>query len=296
MTDIKKALSGFGSVTLESLAGYTSWQVGGEALCFAPDTIKSLLESITVLDDISWNILGGGSNVLFADGRLRSVILRLITSEFRTIKLAKNNLIYCGAGVKVAEVMSFLREHKLSALEFLAGLPASVGGLVQMNASFKGKSVADVLERVVVVDQRFKELVEIPVEQLDFAYRKSGLNGQIIVGAFFKAQKSETKQIESAINECLSYRASAQEWGVKTAGCVFKNPSVGISAGKLIDECGLKGFVYGDAMVSNKHANFIVNRGQAKSSDIVYLIEKIKEKVQIKKNIVLEEEIVRIEC
>lgn len=295
MTDIKNRLNQFGNAQVESLAKYTTWKIGGSALCFTPKSIESLVESVTVLNDLSWNILGGGSNILFADNHLRSIILRLNSFEFKAIKQVNNDQIYCGSGVTVSELLRFTREKELSCLEFLAGLPATIGGLVQMNASFKGKSISDYLTKVVLVDEQYKELKQIDSADLDFSYRHSGLKGKIIVGAFFKALPLDVSELEVAISDTLNYRAMSQEWGACTAGCVFKNPE-GFSAGKLIDECGLKGKSHGDAIISRKHANFIVNNKHAKASDIVYLIEKIKETVYKKKNIILEEEIIRIEC
>lgn len=295
MSDIKNKLNLYGSVQVESLAKYTTWKVGGTALCFYPDSISTLLNSLTTLKELSWTILGGGSNILFGDAHLRTVILQLKSPEFQSIKEVKNGQIYCGSGVRVSDLLRFMRDKELSCLEFLAGLPATVGGLVQMNASFKGKSIADYLTKVVVVDQDYKELREIASDELDFSYRNSGLKGQIIVGAFFKTLPLEFHELEMAISDSLNYRAKSQEWGANTAGCVFKNPQ-GFSAGKLIDECGLKGLEHGDAYISRKHANFIVNSNNAKASDIVYLIDKVKEIVYKKKNIVLEEEIIRVEC
>lgn len=296
MDDWSKALKQYGSCENLSLATLNTFGVGGQAWCFYPRTIESFLDSLSRLRDISFHIIGGGSNILFADRHLSRPIVQLKEGEFSAIRMARKNLLYCGAGVLVSKLLFYSLEHELGGMEFLAGLPATVGGIVKMNASFKGVSIENVLDRVVLLDKKYMSLVEKKIDELDSGYRDLGIDDMIVIGAFFRVQSSNTERIKELIDDNVTYRKVHQEWGVKTAGCIFKNPTNGISAGKLIDECGLKGLSKGDAQISQKHANFIINRSQASSSDILYLINKIKDKVNAQKGILLEEEITRIEC
>lgn len=258
----------YGKTVKRDLSKHCSFGIGGQADVFCPSSQEGLSALLPELKKKGFHVIGGGSNILCSDKPLKNIVISL--NDFIQIE-QKDGFLYCGSGVTAAVLLRFSMEHGLSGFEFVAGMPANVGGLAAMDASFKGNKFSDVIEKTEKVEN-------------------------IITAVYLRYQKSDCLSVRSAIEENIAYRKEHQEWGAKTAGCIFKNPQEDVSAGKLIDECGMKRLSKGDAMISEKHANFIVNRGSAKAADVVYLIEKIKEEVQSKKGILLEEEIVRIEC
>ncbi|MEO0231978.1 MAG: UDP-N-acetylmuramate dehydrogenase [candidate division WOR-3 bacterium] len=269
----------------------TTIRVGGNALFFfAPERMEEIFEAINFSEknSIPIFILGGGSNCIFGDGIIERLVISM--KNLREIKTEGNKLI-AQAGVKTQEILKECEDKNLSGLEFIAGVPATVGGMIYMNFGSMGKEICEYLKRVVIIKER--EIKTLERNELKFSYRK-GIQDGIIIEAEFELEMKDKKEIKEAKRRVIFMRKEKQPIDKKTAGCIFKNPP-GNFAGKLIEEAGCKGKRIGDAMVSLKHANFIENMGNAKFEDVKNLIEYIKERVYKKFGINLEEEVIIIE-
>ncbi|MEO0252513.1 MAG: UDP-N-acetylmuramate dehydrogenase [candidate division WOR-3 bacterium] len=269
----------------------TTIRVGGNALFFfAPERMEEIFEAINFSEknSIPIFILGGGSNCIFGDGIIERLVISM--KNLREIKIEGNKLI-AQAGVKTQEILKECEDKNLSGLEFIAGVPATVGGMIYMNFGSMGKEICEYLKRVVIIKER--EIKTLERNELKFSYRK-GIQDGIIIEAEFELEMKDKKEIKEAKRRVIFMRKEKQPIDKKTAGCIFKNPP-GNFAGKLIEEAGCKGKRIGDAMVSLKHANFIENMGNAKFEDVKNLIEYIKERVYKKFGINLEEEVIIIE-
>ncbi len=269
----------------------TTIRVGGNALFFfAPERMEEIFEAINFSEknSIPIFILGGGSNCIFGDGIIERLVISM--KNLREIKTEGNKLI-AQAGVKTQEILKECEDKNLSGLEFIAGVPATVGGMIYMNFGSMGKEICEYLKRVVIIKER--EIKTLERNELKFSYRK-GIQDGVIIEAEFELEMKDKKEIKEAKRRVIFMRKEKQPIDKKTAGCIFKNPP-GNFAGKLIEEAGCKGKRIGDAMVSLKHANFIENIGNAKFEDVKNLIEYIKERVYKKFGINLEEEVIIIE-
>lgn len=269
----------------------TTIKVGGDALLFfAPKKTEEIFEAINFSEknSIPIFILGGGSNCIFGDGIIERLIISM--KNLKEIKIRENKII-AQAGVKTQEILRECENKNLSGLEFTAGVPATVGGMIYMNFGSMGKEICEYLKRVTII--KGTETKTLEKNELKFSYRK-GIQDGIIIEAEFELEIKDKEEIKEVKRKVISMRKEKQPVDKKTAGCIFKNPP-GNFAGKLIEEAGLKGKRIGDAMVSLKHANFIENVGNAKFEDVKNLIEYIKEKVYKKFGINLEEEVVIIE-
>lgn len=266
----------------------TTFGIGGEARYFAeaktPDQIRLML-AFCYQEQIPTFILGKGSNCLFDDRGFSGLVILNRIDHFEQ----HEEKFRVGAGYSFARLGSQSSRSGWSGLEFACGIPAAVGGAIYMNAGANGKETSDHLVEVSYVTEK-GEFVRFKKEELTFSYRASSFQnwkGAIVEGVF-RLHRSEEAKIEQ--KSLLEYRLKTQPYKDKSAGCVFRNPNQ-TAAGRLIEECGLKGFRIGGAVVSDKHANFIVNAGEATAQDVLHLIEKIKETVYQKKGIILEEEI-----
>ncbi len=269
----------------------TTIRVGGNALFFfAPERMEEIFEAINFSEKNSIPIflIGGGSNCIFGDGIIEKFVISM--KNLREIKIEGNKLI-AQAGVKTQEILKECENKNLSGLEFIAGVPATVGGMIYMNFGSMGKEICEYLKGVTIIKE--KEIKTLGKNEIKFSYRK-GIQDGIIIEAEFELEIKDKKEIKETKRKVISMRKEKQPIDKKTAGCIFKNPP-GNFAGKLIEEAGLKGKRIGDAMVSLKHANFIENIGNAKFEDVKNLIEYIKEKVYEKFGINLEEEVIIIE-
>jgi|Deesub1362B_J571_1020462.scaffolds.fasta_scaffold00008_304 UDP-N-acetylmuramate dehydrogenase len=274
-----------------SLKNLTTIRVGGKAKLFGiPSSVEETIDMLEYAYKIGIEpfILGGGSNCIFGDDKINRLIIS--TKNFKEIEIKENRVI-AGAGVISSEILNKCEEKGLSGLEFTAGVPASVGGMVYMNYGSMGKEIFQYLTNIIVIQG--KEVKMIKKDEINYSYRKGYREGIVILAEFELGEKNK-EEIKKIKKEILSIKKQKQPMGKKTAGCIFKNPP-GNFAGKLIEESGLKGFHIGDAVVSKKHANFIENTGNAKFQDIKALIGHIKEKVYEKFNIKLEEEVIIIE-
>lgn len=275
----------------EPLFLHTAYRVGGPADIFIrPKDLKTLRDILFFLNKykIRAFVLGNGSNILVRDGGIRGAVLQLAELEFCRI-LRKDDILIAGAGIKIAQLLVYCAKYGLSGLEFLAGVPASLGGAVVMNAGALRSEISDVIYSVIVLDKK-GNISEFTKNKIKFSYRSSSLKNYIVISVKLKLKKSVSNAVEERIKENLSFRLKTQDYAKPSAGCVFRNlPS--IAAGRLIEQAGLKGQGFGGAAVSLKHANFIINKHKAKASDIIRLIQYIKRKVYNKFSVRLKTEV-----
>ena len=275
------------------LAKYTWFGVGGNAeILYIPEEEKSLEKFLKVKpSDYKLFTMGAGSNLLVRDNGIDGVTL--ITSKLNKISIDKNGLITANCGAFDAEVARFARDHSRSGLEFLIGIPGTIGGGIKMNSGAFGSEFKDVLIDVKAVNHN-GEYKTFTNEDLDMKYRKIGLKEEwIFLSARFKTSFDTDQNIRDKMKKIILSRKSAQPVGVKTGGSTFKNP-IGQKAWKLIDQAGCRGLKNGDAMISEKHCNFIVNLKDAKAHQIEQLGKKVKQKVYEDSGIKLKWEIERV--
>jgi UDP-N-acetylmuramate dehydrogenase len=277
--------------TKTNLAGYTSFKIGGQAeYFFEPKNIKELQEALVSAKRAGKRvlILGAGSNVLISDTGIDALVIRLNSKDFKKSSCQGSSVV-AGSGLKLNALISFSRNKNLSGLEFLVGIPGTLGGCLMGNAGAWGKSIGELVKQVGVLDYNGK-LKILQSKQLKFAYRKSNLDKYIIIWCRLKLHTTQKKIIAAKIKEFLLLRRKSQNNHLPNAGCVFKNPGQG-SAGRLIDICGLKGKSKGQAVISKLHANFILNTGKAKSRDVLSLMDLMQKKVKRRFKLSLEPEI-----
>jgi len=226
----------------------------------------------------------GGTNVVVRDKGIRGIVMQL--KHLNAMRKEAPEVLYAEAGVRMPVLMQFAVRHQLSGMEWAAGIPGTVGGGVVMNAGTRLGEMKDGLQAVDFVNSRGRRM-RIEASALTFSYRKTILPKGIVVGAWFQLKAAAKDQIEQVTKSYLQYRKDTQPLTLPNAGSVFKNPP-GQSAGQLVESLGLKGLRIGDAEVSRKHANFIVNQGQATASDVLALIRKVRGLVAKKLGIHLE--------
>ena len=229
-------------------------------------------------------IIGAGSNILADDRKIKGIVARLDSPCFKRIAI-KQDIIRAGAGVRLAQLVRRTQENGLSGFELLSGIPGTVGGALIMNAGNIGDRVLD----VTVLD-RCGRIKTIKHKDARFSYRSSNLDRYIILAARFKLFKKDKKAIAKSIKDYLDYRRKTQELSYPSAGCFFKNPN-SKSAAYFIERAGLKGSSFGDAAVSHKHANFIINKGKASFDDVLRLAKHITRCVKERFNLDLDPEI-----
>ena len=275
----------------EPLAKHTTLRVGGPAdLYVEPASEEDLAAVLAFCHERNrpFFVLGRGSNLLVKDGGFRGAVICLAHAHFSHIEAAGQRLC-CGAGAKLKAVAVAARRNGLTGLEFLEGIPGSVGGALRMNAGAMGGAIFDVVESVRLMSFDGK-VEERAVRDLTAAYRRCpALKAHIALAAALRGQPGLREAIEQRMNEYSRKRWQSQP-AAPSAGCMFKNP-VSIPAGKLIDELGLKGTRVGGAVVSTEHGNFIVNDGSATARDILELIERVRQRVRAERGLELETEV-----
>jgi UDP-N-acetylmuramate dehydrogenase len=275
----------------EPLKKHTSFKIGGRAKFFIlPRDTGDLKLLINYSNRYNMPVLviGAGSNILVNDKGVEAIVLNLGSAPFKKIS-CKGNSIEAGSAVTLWQLVKSAFRNGLSGAEFLSGIPGTLGGALAMNAGQAGKGICNLVETVNVMDYN-GEIKTLSKKDLICGYRKSNLGKYIILKVRLKLRKKSKKEIRYIIEGYTKYRRNTQNTALPNAGCMFKNPP-GKSAGKLIDLCGLKGKTQGGAYISNKHANFILNRGDARSSDVLKLMALVKKRVKHKFNINLEPEI-----
>jgi len=259
------------------LAGYTSFRVGGPVdLLLEPRTVPGLQKSLRRCRKLGLpvRVLGGGTNLLVDDRGLSGAVIR--TSRLRQIDRIGSQ-VRVGAGVRLSALLNRAIGWRLGGLEALAGIPGTVGGAVRMNSGLPGAEVASCVTSVLAVgnDGRLRKLSG---RQLRFGYRRSNLRNVAVAEVEFELAPTEGGLLRESREQAWQEKKAHQPLTRRSAGCVFRNPD-GASAGALIDEAHLKGFRCGDAVVSHKHANFIINRHRARCDDILRLIDRIRREV-----------------
>jgi len=270
----------------ESLKKHTTFKIGGTADYFCvPRGVEELQEAIEFAEehDLEIAVMGGGSNLLVLDRGFRGLVIKLAGGM--------NGIRIDGSTVRVGAGAMLSRLTNLGGLEFLAGIPGTVGGAVVMNAGAWGKEIAPYVKEVILIGRKGRKKV-LSRKELGFKYRGSRLqNGKWIVAeVLLKLNKRDKNKIKEEIKHYLTARKIAQPLGIPNCGSVFRNPP-GKFAGKLIENAGCKGMRYGDAQVSEKHANFIVNLGDAKARDVIRLITAVQKAVKSRFHIALEPEL-----
>ena len=264
-----------------SLKKYTTYRCGGTARCIIyPKNVKSLINLLSFLKErrVPHKILGNGSNLLFSDNTYEGVLIRL--NEFDKIKFINKRKIRVGAGYSLIKLSLLAAKKGLTGLEFAAGIPGTVGGAIYMNAGAYKSDMGYVVESVKVLTPDMK-VVTLVNKELQFHYRSSFLQthpGYVCLEVVIELKHGKKDAIEEVIRDRRKRRLESQPLEYPSAGSVFRNPPDNF-AGKLIEDVGLKGTHKGGAMVSDKHANFIVNYKDAKASDIKYLIDTCHDKV-----------------
>ena len=274
-----------------SLKNYTSYKVGGICkIMVFPKNIESLVKLIRYLDKekIKYIVLGNGSNTLFSDDVFDGVVIKL--DEFNTIK-ERGNMLVCGAGCQLMKVALSSCRKAMSGLEFATGIPGTVGGAIYMNAGAYKSDMGYIVKRIKVLTPDYRVITMVNSE-LEFHYRTSFLKthkNYICLEATIMLKKGKKEAIEELVKMRRERRLESQPLEYPSAGSVFRNPNNDF-AGRLIEELGYKGLIRGGAMVSQKHANFIINYKNATAKDIKELITFIKKQVRDRYNIDLKVE------
>jgi UDP-N-acetylmuramate dehydrogenase len=283
----------------EPLAPFTSFKVGGNAKFYAkPATLTDLLYILKYQkrDQIPLHILGGGCNTIFSDKGFEGLVLNMSGFEKKYIQIL-DTTVHVSAGVPIHHFAMALKEAGLAGLEFLAHLPGTVGGAIQMNAGFgkddKGRR-REISNCLLEIDLLTPEgnFERRKARDIEFSYRHSGLEGCLILSAKFELTRQHPDEIMNIMNKNVEYRRSVQDWNHPSAGSVFKNPlGCDWTVGEMVDRLGLKGTQTGGVQISPIHGNFFINKGDAKASDIMNLVDLVCEKVNQEYGVHLETEI-----
>ena len=276
----------------EPMKNHTSFRVGGPAdILVCPESLEQLTETVRECrrNNVPFYIEGNGTNLLVTDKGIRGVVIKTCGSLCDVKVEGDTILAECGA--LLSKVAKTALEHGLAGLEFASGIPGTLGGAVCMNAGAYGREIKDVVVRTEYLDGD-NEIKVMTGEQHEFAYRSSRIQkeGGIVLRTVMKLDRGEYGAIKELMDDLNRRRKEKQPLELPSAGSVFRRPE-GHYAGKLIEDCGLKGFSIGGAQVSEKHCGFIVNRGNASAADIIKLINHIKDCVRSKYGVSLETEI-----
>ena len=277
-----------------NLSPYSWFNLGGNAEYFykAKDKyqlIEFLKESKKI--NLKTTILGAGSNTLFRDKGVKGAIIKL-GGSFTNIKLIKKNILEIGAAALDRKVANFAKDKSLKNLEFLSCIPGSIGGAIMMNSGCFDENISEVLLSIKAIDKNKLKEIELKKEDIKFYYRGTNLSEDLIIlSVKLKGSHAKKEEIEKKQNEYIERKKLSQPSQIKTCGSTFKNIDKEKKAWMLIKEAGCENFREGDAVISQKHCNFFVNNGNAKSSDIENLIKKVKKRVLEKTGVNLELEI-----
>ena len=288
-----KSIKGVLSRKNVSLKKYNTFRVNAKALEFyIPETINGFIDLIKYLNDNNkrYIILGGGSNTLFLDKVIKFPII--YTGFFSRIEHTSHNIL-AYSGADVIDVVKYAYKNAFTGLEFLYGLPGSIGGATYMNARCYEHSVSEFIDSVGIIDDNI-EYMHIGIDECKYAYKKSIFQDKkyIILDVRFKLNKGSKKLIKPEMNKYLKDRKTKNQFKYPSAGSTFLNDyETNMIAGKVIDSVNMKGVKLGGAMVSPYHANFIVNYNNASGKDILNLMRKVREEVYNQKGILLNAEV-----
>ena len=279
----------------EPMSRHTTFRTGGPASLFMRVSDISLLKEIKrILEQAGepYFIIGNGSNILVSDRGYDGAVISL--EQLSRVELRGENLVYAQAGALNSAIASFARDNSLTGFEFAAGIPGTIGGAMIMNAGAYGGEMKMITRQVEVLGPSGEEMV-MDCDAMEFGYRTSAIKGRnyIVLSALLALEKGDPVLIREKMTELAMKRKEKQPLEFPSAGSTFKRPE-GYFAGKLIEDAGLKGFSVGDAQVSEKHCGFVINKGQATSSDIYALIQSVKTRVYDCFGVTLEPEVIMI--
>ena len=275
-----------------SLAEMTSLGIGGTTDLLRVTKHQSIPELVSLLEhhNVRYKFLGGGSNLLVGDGELPWVILQLAKPDPEVV--LRGNFAHVDAAADLGRTVTFCAKHDLGGMEGLIGVPGTVGGALRMNAGAYGMQIGSYVREVTVYRSAECKIEILRDEQISFEYRHTSFGpDDMMLAVTLELPSKPFKEILQGIRICNEKRRSSQPVGQKSAGCIFKNPP-GASAGRMIDELGLKGLSVGGAKVSDRHANFFVNAGQASAKDMLTLISDVRGRVENAFGVKLETEVV----
>jgi len=275
-----------------SLAGLTSLGIGGTTDLLRIRKHESIPDLLRLLDSngVRYKFLGGGSNLLVGDGELPWVVLQLVSPDPDVV--LEGNLARVDAAADLGRTVTYCAKHDLGGMEGLIGVPGTVGGALRMNAGAYGMQIGSYVREVKVYRAAGRNIEKLNGDQISFEYRHTSFApDDMMLAVTLELPSKPYKEILQGIRICNEKRRSSQPLGQKSAGCIFKNPP-GASAGRMIDELGLKGLSVGGARVSDRHANFFVNAGSASARDMLALISDVHDRVEKAYGLDLENEVV----
>ena len=296
IAEIKKVFPGMKILENEPMRAHCSFRTGGPVRALAyPSDLSSLTKLCCILKEheLAPLMLGNCTNIVFPDEGM-SEVFAICTEKLTKLFLLPDGAIYAECGVPLSRLAAFAQQNSLAGLEFASGIPGSVGGGVMMNAGAYGGELKDAVESVVCYYLPEQRLYEVTAEKCQFGYRDSffkKLPGNVIISAVFRLHEGDKDEIAAKMRELNERRRDKQPLDLPSAGSAFKRPE-GHYAAALIDEAGLKGFSVGGAQVSEKHAGFIVNTGNATSADIHELMKQVRKRVYDNSQVLLEPEII----
>jgi UDP-N-acetylmuramate dehydrogenase len=275
-----------------SMTELTSLGIGGTTDLLRINRHESIPELMNLLDEngVAHKFLGGGSNLLVIDGELPFVVLQL--GQPNPDVVIEGNVASVDAAADLGRTVTFCAKNNLGGMEGLIGVPGTMGGALRMNAGAYGMQIGSYVREVEVYRAAGRKLETLKGEQISFEYRHTSFApDDMMLAVKLELPSKPYQEILQGIRICNEKRRASQPLGQKSAGCIFKNPP-GASAGRMIDELGLKGFSVGDARVSDRHANFFVNSGRASAADMLRLIGDVRDRVQQVYGVTLENEVV----
>jgi UDP-N-acetylmuramate dehydrogenase len=275
-----------------SLAELTSLGIGGMTDLLRITKHNAIPELLNLLDaqGVPHRFLGGGSNLLVGDGELPWVVLQLVSPKPDIV--LEGNFAQVDAAADLGRTVTFCAKNDLGGMEGLIGVPGTVGGALRMNAGAYGMQIGSYVRQVKVYRAAARMVETLEGDQISFEYRHTSFApDDMMLAVKLELPSKPYPEILKGIRICNEKRRASQPLGQKSAGCIFKNPP-GASAGRMIDELGLKGLSVGDARVSDRHANFFVNAGKASAKDMLALIADVRERVQKSFGVILEHEVV----
>lgn len=291
LNELQKIIEASEIRKMEPMKQHTTFRVGGPAdVLVTPDLIH--LPEVVVLckkHGVPYYILGNGSNLLVGDKGIRGVVIA-ITNRMAEI-VCEDERITAQAGAALGQIAAKAAEASLTGMEFAAGIPGTVGGAVVMNAGAYGGEMKDIIESVVVLDEKGQQFT-LAVDELDLAYRHSCIieKGYIVLAVTLHLTKGDKTEIRAKMAELREQRLSKQPLEYPSAGSTFKRPE-GYFAGKLIMDAGLRGYQVGGAQVAEKHCGFVINKENATAEDIITLMQNVSDKVEAQFGVKLEPEV-----
>jgi UDP-N-acetylmuramate dehydrogenase len=275
-----------------SLAGLTSLGIGGTTDLLRIEKHDAIPDLLNLLDaqGVPHKFLGGGSNLLVGDGELPWVVLQLVSPTPDIV--LEGNFAQVDAAADLGRTVTFCAKNDLGGMEGLIGVPGTIGGALRMNAGAYGMQIGSYVRQVKLYRAAARKLETLEGDQISFEYRHTSFApDDMMLAVKLELPSKPYREILKGIRICNEKRRASQPLGQKSAGCIFKNPP-GASAGRMIDELGLKGLNVGDARVSDRHANFFVNAGKASAKDMLALVSDVRARVEKSFGVILEHEVV----